>query len=91
MLAMVEAVPMVMQEPAERLCPCSAARKSSIEMRAGLHVLEHFPDMGAGTDRRAAEIAVQHRPAGDGDGRQIAAGGAHQQAPAWSCRSRPAG
>ena len=29
MLAMVEAVPMVMQLPAERLCPCSAAMMSS--------------------------------------------------------------
>ena len=79
MLAMVEAVPMVMQLPAERLCPCSAAMKSSTVMLARLHFLEDAPDMGPRADGLAAEIAVQHRPAGDGDGRQIAARRPHQQ------------
>ncbi len=37
------------------------------------------PDIRAGTDRLTAKIAVQHRPAGNDDRRQIATGRTHQQ------------
>jgi hypothetical protein len=45
---------------------------------AGAHVLGHLPHAGAGADGLAAEVTRQHRAAGDADGRQVAARGAHQ-------------
>ena len=54
---------------------------------AGAHVFRHLPDARAGADLLAAELAVQHRPAGNTDRRQVAARRAHQQRRAWSCRS----
>ena len=67
----------------------SASTNSSARHLAGLHGLGELPQMRARPDPFAPEIAVQHRPAGDHDGRQVARGRAHQQARAWSCRSRP--
>ena len=46
---------------------------------AGLDVLAEAPDVGAGADLLAAKLAVQHRAAGDGDGRQVAARRAHEE------------
>ena len=36
-------------------------------------------------------VAVQHRPAGEDDRRNVNRGGPHHAAPAWSCRNRAAG
>ena len=65
MLAMVEAVPMVMQWPAER--DMQALGRHEIVQRhlAGRHILAELPDIGARADVAAAEFAVQHRAAGD--------------------------
>ena len=46
---------------------------------AGFVRLVHLPDDGAGTDVLAFVLAVQHRPTGDHNGRDITAGRAHQQ------------
>ena len=88
--AMVEAVPMVMQWPAERDMPLSAAMKSSMRHLAGLHVLGELPDVGAradvagrGTCRSASARRRRRSSAGRSSPRPSAA-------PAWSCRSRPA-
>ncbi|SAL70625.1 hypothetical protein AWB67_04097 [Caballeronia terrestris] len=47
--------------------------------RPGAHFLRHLPHARARADVLAAELAVQHRPAGDRQRRQIARRGAHQQ------------
>ncbi len=49
---------------------------------AGLDLFAELPDHGAGTDVLAFVLAVEHRPAGDDDGRHVATGRAHQQC--WS-------
>ena len=52
---------------------------SFIDHLAGLDLLAEAPHIGAGAERPAAIVAVQHRPAGNGDRRQIAARRAHDQ------------
>ena len=42
---------------------------------------------GARADPLALVVAVQHRPAGDDDAREVGRGGAPSAATAWSCRS----
>ena len=49
------------------LTPCNA------------HLLAHAPDAGARAQLLPAPLAVEHRPAGHADGRQVDAGRAHQQ------------
>ena len=88
--AMVDAVPMVMQWPCERCMHDSASWNSSRRDLAGAQVLRHRPDVGARADVGAAVLAREHRPARHDDGRQVDARRAHQQSPAWSCRSRRA-
>ena len=85
-----EAVPMVLQDPGERLIEASASSELLGRHLAGLHGLGELPQMRARADPLAPEIAVQHRPAGDDDGRQVAGRRAPSAATAWSCRSRPA-
>jgi hypothetical protein len=46
---------------------------------AGLGLLVQLPDGGAGADVLAVQLTVQHRAAGDDDGRDVDAGRAHQQ------------
>ncbi|MNL06199.1 hypothetical protein D3C87_1268310 [compost metagenome] len=46
---------------------------------AGLDLFAELPDHGAGANVLALVLAVEHRPAGDDDGRHVATGGAHQQ------------
>ena len=70
---------MVLQVPAERDMPDSAERNSSRLMLPGFIGFVHLPDDGAGADVLAFVFAVEHRPAGDDDGRNVAAGRAHQQ------------
>ena len=79
MLAMVDAVPMVMQWPFERCMHDSAAVNSSCAMLPAAHVFGHLPDARARADLLAAEVARQHRAAGNADGRKVAARRAHQQ------------
>ena len=45
----------------------------------GLHLLAEAPNVRAGTDLAPLVAAVQHRTAGDRDGRQAAARSSHQQ------------
>ena len=78
-LFMVEAVPMVMQWPAERLMQHSASMNSASGHLAGPDGLGEAPDVGAGADRLALVLAVQHRAAGEHD------------APACRRRRRPSG
>ena len=87
---MVEAVPMVLQEPGERLIACSASRNSSWRHLAGLDGFRHLPERGARADALAAETAVQHRPAGTPRSPGCRRWPRPSAAPAWSCRSRPA-
>ena len=79
MLAIVDAVPIVMQWPTERDMHASASMNSRIDYVAGPHHVLELPDMGPGADLLLAEPPVEHRPARDHDGRQIAARRAHQQ------------
>ena len=79
MLAIVEAVPMVLQDPGERLIAASASRKSAWLIVPGLHRLGHLPERGARADPLAAEPAVEHRPAGDEDRRHVDARRAHEE------------
>ena len=44
-----------------------------------LHLFAEAPDVGARPDVGAAELAVQHRPAGDDERRQVAACRAHDE------------
>jgi len=46
---------------------------------AGLDLFTELPHHGARADVLALVLAVEHRPAGDHDGRHVATGGAHQQ------------
>ena len=75
--AMVEAVPMVLQLPADRLMALSAERNSAAVMRPAWTSSLRPEHIGAGTELLAAEGAGQHRSAGNHDGRQIAARRAH--------------
>ena len=59
--------------------PPSASRNCSTRHAAGAHVFAEAPHVGAGADVLAAELAVEHRPAGDDERGQIAAGRAHHQ------------
>ena len=77
--AMVEAVPMVLQEPAERDIEASASRNSSWVMSPAFTASENCHRCGARAHALAPEVAVQHRPAGDHDRRHVAGGRAHQQ------------
>ena len=54
---------------------------------AGLQHLRELPDVRARADVLAAELAVQHRPAGNADRRQVAPTRRPSAARAWSCRS----
>jgi hypothetical protein len=80
MQAMVDAVPIVLQVPAERDMPASAARNSCIVI---------WPAFSCSCSCQTAvpepmslpfELAVEHGAAGDDDGRDVDAGRAHQQA-----------
>ncbi len=77
--AIVDAVPIVMQWPAERDMHDSTSTMSDSLHLAGLQHLGELPDVRAGADVLAAELAVQHRAAGDADRRQVARRRAHQQ------------
>ena len=88
--AMVEAVPMVMQWPAERDMPASASMKSCSDHLAG-----------RAHPRTASRRRCRSRWSGRGSGRSASARRRRRwsagrssprpsAAPAWSCRSRPA-
>ena len=77
--AIVDAVPIVMQWPAERDMHDSTSTMSASLHLAGLEHLGELPHVRARADVLAAELAVEHRPAGDADGRQVARRRAHQQ------------
>jgi hypothetical protein len=47
--------------------------------RSGTHLLAHAPDAGARAELLAAPLAVEHRPAGDADRRQVDARRAHDE------------
>ena len=85
-----EAVPMVMQWPWRAVHAGFGLVNSSMRHLAGPHLLGHGPDVGAGADVLAAVLAVEHRPAGDADGRAGRRWPRPSAAPAWSCRSPPA-
>ena len=76
---MVEAVPITLQWPAEREFTGLGRHEVLQAHLAGAHLLGEAPDMGAGAELLAPELAVQHRPAGADDGGHIAAGGTHQE------------
>ena len=88
---MVEAVPIVMQKPGERAMPFSMLFQSSSVMCARATLGPELPEIGAAAQRLAVPVAAQHRAGGQINRRQIHADGAHQQAQALSCRSRPSG
>ena len=77
--AIVDAVPIVMQWPAERDMHDSASTRSANFISPVLSIVGELPHVRARADVLAAELAVQHRPAGHADRRQVARRGAHQQ------------
>ena len=70
---------MVMQWPAERDIARLRLHEGLQRHLAAAHVFRELPDAGAGADGLVAIVAVQHRAAGDDDGRHVAAGRAHHQ------------
>ena len=79
MLAIVEAVPIVMQWPWRAVHAALGLDEVVQRHRAGAHLLAHLPHAGARAELLAAPLAVEHRPAGDADRRQVDARRAHQQ------------
>ena len=79
MLAMVEAVPMVMQCPAERERELSASMNALSSILLGAYILAHRPHRRTRADALALEPAIEHRPARDDDRRQIDARRPHHQ------------
>jgi hypothetical protein len=78
MLAIVEAVPMVMQWPWLRCMQLGLEEVLQLE-RAGAHLLAHAPHAGARAQFLAAPFAAEHGAARHADGGQVDAGRAHHQ------------
>ena len=77
---MVEAVPMVMQNPGDRAMPLSMAVHSLVAQISGAALRPEFPEIGAAAERFPVPVAAQHGTGGKINRRQIHADRAHQQA-----------
>ena len=87
---MVEAVPIVLQVPVERVMRLSRSIQSSCGDPAEPQILPVLLRVRAGPGLHAVPLAVRHRPRRAEDGRQTHADRPHQERPAWTCRSRRA-
>ena len=85
--AIVDAVPIVMQWPCERCMQLSASWNSSSVILPARSSSRHRQTSVPEPMSLAAELAVEHRPAGDADRRQVARSPRPSAATAWSCRS----
>ena len=45
--------------------------------RAGIHFVDHLEHAGPGAQLAATELAIQHRPAREANGRQVTGGRTH--------------
>ena len=79
MLAMVEAVPMVLQEPGERLIACSASRKSSFDIVPALTASDICQSAVPDPTRSPRNQPFSIGPARDEDRRNVDRGRAHEQ------------
>ena len=77
--AIVEAVPIVLHEPADRLIAASASRNSAVDMVPALIASDICQSAVPEPIALAAEPAVEHRPARDHDRRDADRGRAHQE------------
>ena len=77
-LAIVEALPMVMQVPGRSRHARFGRQEIAERHLAGAHCFAEFPDVGSGANVPATEFAIEHRAARHHEGRQVDARGAHQ-------------
>ena len=78
-IAIVEAVPIVMQVPGERAMPSSISRQAQSSIVPARSSAQYFHASLPLPRTAAAVVAAQHRARRQEDRRQVHAGGAHQQ------------
>ena len=77
MLFIESAVPMVLQWPTLGALDATISMNCLHVDAAGRQLLARVPDDGARAREAAGEMAVEHRPARQHDGRNVDGGGAH--------------